>query len=113
MKALTIDAILPCDHVSGLVRIVPRQDWVTVERRPVLLRPDPEGRTIVGCPNYGATIKPCVLTLPVESGYSGLVRVDGRALCLDSVTGLTDGTPPGTVKYKVRSAGQAFVGADA
>lgn len=113
MKALTIDAVLPCDHVSGLVQIVATQDWVTVNRRPVLLRPDPEGRTIVGCPNYGATIKPCVVTLAVESGYSGFVRVDGRALCLDAVTGQTDGTPPGTVKYKVRSAGQSLLGADA
>jgi hypothetical protein len=113
MKALTLDAILPCDHVSGLVQLVATQDWVTVERRPLLLRPDPQGRTIVGCPNYGATIKPCVATLPVESGYSCFVRVDGRALCLDAVTGTTDGTPPGMVKYKVRAAGQSLLGADA
>jgi hypothetical protein len=30
-------------------------------------------------------------------------------VCLDTVTGLTDGTPPGIVTYKVRHAGQALV----
>lgn len=113
MLLLTLDAVLPCDHATGIVGLVATQDWVTVEGRPVLLHPDPEGRPIAGCPNYGATIKPCVATLPVESGYSGFVNVDGRRAALDAVTGLTDGTPPGMVKYKVRSAGQGFVGADA
>ncbi|HYE99997.1 MAG TPA: hypothetical protein VEJ18_13850 [Planctomycetota bacterium] len=113
MRVLTQDAILPCRHVSGLVRLVPSQDWVSIEGRAVLLQADPEGRPIVGCPNYGATIKPCTTTLPVEQGYSSWVRVDGRRLCLDAVVGLTDGTPPGTVKYDVRSPGQGFVGADA
>jgi hypothetical protein len=113
MLLLTLDAVLPCDHVTGIVSLIATQAWVTVAGRPVLLHPDPEGRTIVGCPNYGATIKPCVVTLPVQSGYSGFVNVDGRRVCLDAVEGLTDGTPPGMVKYKVRSAGQPFVGADA
>ena len=113
MRVLTQDAVLPCRHVGGLVRIAPSQDWVTIEGRAALVHPDPEGRPVVGCPNYGATIKPCTTTLPVEQGYSSLVRIEGRRLCLDAVTGLTDGTPPGTVKYDVRSAGQVFVGADA
>jgi hypothetical protein len=37
------------------------------------------------------------------------VRIDGCAVCLDTVTGLTDGTPPGIVTYKVRSPGQTLV----
>jgi hypothetical protein len=113
MKLLTLDAVLPCKHVTGLVGLQATQTWVTVAGRPVLLHPDPEGRPIAGCPNYGATIKPCTTTLPVESGYSSFVSVDGRRVCLDAVTGLTDGTPPGVVKYEVRFAGQVFVGADA
>ena len=32
--------------------------------------------------------------------------------CLDSVRGLTDGTPPGTVHYQVRSPGQDWVRGD-
>lgn len=113
MRALTQDAVIPCKHAAGLVGLVPSQTWVTVERRALLVHPDPEGRPIAGCPNVGATIKPCTSTLPVEQGYSELVRIDGRRVCLDAVTGLTDGTPPGTVKYEVRSPGQGWVGIEA
>jgi hypothetical protein len=37
------------------------------------------------------------------------LRIAGRRVCLETVTGLTDGTPPGTVKYLVRDPGQGFV----
>ena len=109
MKILTEDAVLVCKHELGTVGIRPTQDLVTVEERRVLVENDPEGRPITACPNIGATIKPCQLTLKVQVGYSDLVRIDGRRMCLDTVTGLTDGTPPGTVKYKVRSPGQELV----
>ncbi|MBK8906967.1 MAG: hypothetical protein IPM60_03415 [Rhodospirillales bacterium] len=109
---LTEDAVLCCDHEAGLVRIVGTQDLVTVAGRAVLVQSNPESRPIVGCPNVGPTIKPCLQTLKVEKGYSAFVRIDGKAVCLDTVSGLTDGTPPGTIKYSVRSPGQALVGAD-
>lgn len=109
MLLLTEDALLLCKHVLGKVGLVPSQGWVTIDGRKVLVQADPEGRPIAGCPNVGATIKPCTSTLAVERGYSAFVRVDGRPVCLDTVEGLTDGTPPGIVKYNVASAGQAFV----
>jgi len=109
VKVLTEDALLVCAHVLGTVGIQPTQDLVTIEGRCVLVENDPEGRPITACPNIGATIKPCQLTLKVREGYSDLVRIDGRRMCLDTVTGLTDGTPPGTVKYKVRDPGQNLV----
>lgn len=109
MRVLTEDALLVCNHELGTVRIVATQDLVTVQGRRVLVETDPESRPIVGCPNVGATIKPCQQTLRVQTGYSGLVRINGRRVCLDTVTGLTDGTPPGTVQYKVRQPGQDLV----
>jgi hypothetical protein len=109
MYLLTEDAVLVCAHELGIVNIVATQDLVTVEGRRVLVEPNPEARRIDGCPNTGPTIKPCVLTLKVQTGYSDLLRIDGRRACLDTVTGLTDGTPPGTVPYKVRSPGQSLV----
>ncbi len=109
MFLLTKDAILVCAHEMGLVQIAATQGLVTVEHRNVLVEVDPVGRPVVGCPNYGASIKPCIVTLPVQVGYSDFLRIDGRRVCLDTVEGLTDGTPPGTVKYKVRSPGQNLV----
>lgn len=109
MEVLTEDADLRCAHELGKVNIHAGQGWVRIGGRRVLVEQDPEGCTLSGCPNYGPTIKPCTTTLAVQTGYSALVRIDGRRVCLDAVIGLTDGTPPGTVKYRVRSPGQHFV----
>lgn len=109
MRVLTEDAVLPCQHENGLAQIVPTQVLARIDGRHVLVAKDPEGRPIVGCPMSGPGVKPCTMTLPATDGYSSLVRIDGRRVCLDTVIGLTDGTPPGTIKYTVRRPGQALV----
>ena len=113
MYVLTEDATLVCKHELGRVNIAATQSLVTIGRRKVLVERNPEGRQIQGCPNVGATIKPCTRTLRVERGYSSFVRIEGRRICLDTVTGFTDGTPPGVVEYKVRAAGQSLVSEEA
>ena len=113
MKIITNEAVLVCDHVLGTVSNKPSQGWATINGSAILVEADPAGRTISSCPNVGATIKPCQLTLPVLEGYSGFIRINGKRVCLDTVTGLTDGTPPGTVDYSVSTPGQNFVEATA
>lgn len=109
MRILVEEAILRCGH-DGKVKNVPSQEWVRVKGSPVLVDNDPQGRDISMCPNVGINIKPCNKTLPVTKGYSTFIRIGGKAVCLDSVEGFTDGTPPGGVKYNVRRPGQTFVG---
>jgi hypothetical protein len=109
MRWLTEDGVVMCKHELGIVQNRPSQDLVTVARRKVLVENDPEGRTIAGCPMIGPTIRPCLTTLVVRAGYSDFVRVGGKRVCLDAITGLTDGTPPGTVPYVVRTPGQDLV----
>ena len=109
MLLLTEDAVLTCKHELGIVGIVGTQNLLTIGGRTVLVESDPEGRPIAGCPNVGATIKPCLVTLKAQAGYSDWIRAEGRRVCLDTITGLTDGTPPGVVKYQVRSPGQSLV----
>jgi hypothetical protein len=109
MLWLTEDALLVCKHEKGKVGITPSQKLVTVGGRSILVEKDPEGRPITACPNVGAAIKPCLHTLAVTEGYSDFLKIDGHRICLDTVTGLTDGTPPGVVKYVVRRPGQEFV----
>ncbi len=108
MRLLTEDAVLLCEH-DGKVTNRPSQAFVTIARRKILVENDPEGRGINLCPNIGLTIKPCTLTLQVDAGYSDLLHVEGKRVCLDTVTGLTDGTPPMTVKYYVSNPGQELV----
>ncbi len=111
MYLLTDRAVLVCAHETGLVGIAASQGLVRIDGRRALVKPDPVGKPIVGCVNANppAGIKPCTSTLPVQQGYSDWVRIEGRSVCLDTVEGLTDGTPPGSHKYKVRSPGQDFV----
>ena len=113
MQLIMENAHLACLHALGRVQNRPSQDLVRIDGNRLLVRPDPERRDIKGCPNMGATIKPCQHTLPVIEGYSTLLAVDGHAVCLDTVRGLTDGTPPGVVEYEVRNPGQSLVGSSA
>lgn len=109
MKLLTLNAALVCDHELGQVVNIPTQMLVRISDVLVLVENDPEAKTILKCPNIGTTIKPCMLTLKATTGYSDWIRIEGRRVCLDTVTGFTDGTPPGTIKYKVRTPGQTLV----
>ncbi len=107
---MTEDATVVCDHELGnVVSFAPAQSWVTVAQRRVLVEPDPVGRTIQGCTNLPPMGKPCTTTLPVASGYSGLIRIGGQRVCLDTVIGMTDGVAP--VMYRVRSPAQQLVDA--
>lgn len=112
MHPLTENALLTCAHQLGRVGNLASQRFVAIQGQPILVAPDPVGKPIVGCPNIGPTIKPCTLTLPATKGYSELVRIGGRPLCLDTVEGLTDGTPPGSVRYRVQQAGQVLIRVD-
>jgi len=109
MLILTQQALVLCDHKLGQVILPASQTFVRAAGVPLLVRNDPEGRAIVGCPNAAPGVVPCLHTLPVKEGYSDFVRIGGRAVCLDTVTGLTDGVPPGTFRYSVKNAGQRFV----
>ncbi|AIZ45117.1 hypothetical protein QR90_08375 [Deinococcus radiopugnans] len=106
MKLLTDRAQVVCKHEIGRVGLEASQSLVFVDGQALLVDSDPEGRPIRFCPNYGVGIKPCQRTLKVKVGYSGLLRIEGRRVALDSVRGLTDGTPPGIVEYLVRRPGQ-------
>jgi hypothetical protein len=109
MLLLNENALLLCQHVVGRVQIAASQSLVRAAGGRVLVRPDPQGRAIAGCPNAAPGQKACLNTLPVLEGYSTFVRIEGRAVCLDSVTGLTDGVPPGLFRYQVKNAGQRLV----
>lgn len=111
MRWVTADATIACGH-EGRVENLPGQSWVTVDGRPVLVAGDPPGRAVVGCPNIGPTVKPCTRTLAVTAGYSGLLDIDGHPVVLSTLDGLTDGTVPGTVHYRVVEPGQHHVDAD-
>ena len=107
---LTEDADVRCTHRLGKAPQKASQTWVRIEGRPVLVAPDPVGRPIGGCPHIGVAIKPCTNTLPIKTGESVYIGIDGRKVIRSDLTGFTDGTPPGLVKYEVMSPAQILVG---
>jgi hypothetical protein len=110
MEWLTIDAWLACSDGGGVTN-KNSQDWVCVEKRPVLVSTDPEGRSIKGCPMNNVMMgqKPCTTTLKVKTGYSDFVLIGGCKVCLVTVQGQTDGAPAGVPTYQVLTPGQALV----
>lgn len=109
MKVLTETADMRCNHQAGIIDVIAGQSLLQINGRNVMVERAPIGRPVSGCPHVGPTIKPCTATVNVITGYSELVQIDGRRICLDTITGLTDGTPPGIVRYKVVEPGQQLV----
>ena len=105
---VTTNARIICAH-GGQVTLAPRQTTVTIQGGAVLRETDLMGAPIVGCaqpPSAGS--KPCTLVVAVMPGGSApTVAVGGMPAHLDSLTGMTDGVPPGTVS--VVFAGQTTV----
>jgi len=109
MLVLTEDAVLKCPHPPGHASMIPTQRLVTINGRRVLVEPNPEKCAIHSCPYRSITILPCSLTYEALAGYSELLWIQGQRVCLDTVEGLTEGTPPRFWKYTVAEPGQAFV----
>jgi hypothetical protein len=88
---------------------MPRQTTVTIQGAPVLRETDIMGAPIVGCAQPPTvSSKPCTTVVSVLPGGSApTVSAGGMPVHLDTLSGMTDGVPPGTVM--VVSAGQASV----
>ena len=107
MRWLTFNAELNCSHGPGKVVVKARQDWVYIDGVRVLVATDPEQKRINTCNWVGPGQTPCTLSLTVTDGYSSLIRIDDNRVCLDTVTGPTNGSP-GTFSYSVSSPGKVW-----
>lgn len=74
-RLLTEDALLQCDHGKGSpglgrVGLKPRQDWLTIAGRRVLVEGDLWHRPIAACPMITPTTPPCAHTVSVDAAPS-------------------------------------------
>jgi len=105
---LTSNAVLICPH-GGKVVIVPKQIKVGIDGGFVICEPDLIGAPIVNCkiPVTPLT-SPCLLVVSTLPGSSSpTVLVGGRQVYVQTLVGITNGRPPGTVT--VVSPGQVKV----
>lgn len=105
---VTSNAVITCIH-GGQVVLTPKQVQVTIQGGSVMCEPDLVGSPIVGCaqPPTPAT-KPCTTVISTLPGSSDpRVLVGGRPVYVATLSGLTDGVPPGALI--VASPGQTLV----
>jgi hypothetical protein len=105
---VTTGATITCIH-GGQVILTPRQTTVTIAGNPVLREGDLAGAPILGClqPPTPAT-KPCTAVISTLPGSASTrVMAAGAPVLLATLTGITDGVPPGGLL--VISPGQATV----
>ncbi|NDK35769.1 hypothetical protein [Rhodovulum sulfidophilum] len=105
MRVLVEPATIICAH-GGTIPQRASQGFVTVMGAPVLIEPDPVPRRVDHCP-LPPPQKKCLTTITVTAGYSRFVTIGGRPVCLDTLAGLTEGSPVGT--WRVLAPGQALV----
>ena len=96
---VTTNATILCAH-GGRVVLTPKQTTVTAGGGPILRETDLMGAPIAGCaqpPSPGS--KPCTLVVSVipGSGTSQMAFVGGLPAHTQTLSGLTDGVPPGTI----------------
>jgi hypothetical protein len=91
-------AVITCVH-GGMVALIPRQTVVSIQGGQILCEPDLVGAPIVGCPVPPTpATKPCTTVVSTLPGSTSLkVLVAGRPVYVATLTGLTDGVPPGTI----------------
>lgn len=97
-----------CMH-GGKVQIIPRQTKVMIGGAPAIRETDLMGAPIVGCPVPPTpATKPCTMVASTMPGGSTMKSTAvGMPIHTQTVQGLTDGVPPGSLI--VTSPGQQKV----
>jgi hypothetical protein len=103
MLLLTELTQLKCAHMGLAIIGSVSQSFVHIAGAKVAVSQDPSGKAVAACPMTAP--KPCTTTRRMQTGHSGLLFIQGKAVCLSSVFGLTDYPAP----YTLFDAHQAFV----
>ncbi len=106
-NVLTAGGAIVCSHGAKVIPAPPPQAKLLIDGQPALVQPSLAPGTVVPgtCPNNNPSLglKACT-TVTANAGMATKLVVDGKPVLLDTATGITDSTPPGTLK--VTSAGQ-------
>jgi hypothetical protein len=99
-RLVTTKADIRCNH-QGRVILTPHQSRVKAHGNWVLREPDLVGAPIQGCTQPASmSSKPCTFVVSINppGGFSTHIAAVGLPVQLDTLTGVTDGVPPGTIK---------------
>jgi hypothetical protein len=102
---LTTGASIGCGH-GGTVQLTASRSALTVGGAAVLVAGDLTGAVVSGCqtkPTPGGNV-PCTAVVSVLTGSATKLTVGAASVLLDTVSGTTNGNPPGSLV--VQSPGQ-------
>jgi len=94
---LTVAGTVTCIH-GGQVILTPRQTKLLVQGQPAMCEAHLIGCPIVGClqpPSPGT--KPCTAVVMAKNVTPTKLSVQGLPVANQSLTGITDGVPPGAI----------------
>ena len=105
---LTAQASIGCGH-GGSVQLAAGQQKLTAGGAAVLVAGDLTGATVTGCTQLTTSSgnKQCTSVVSVVGGTAAHLKAGGKAALLDTVSGQTDGVPPGSLT--VLSPGQTVL----
>ena len=109
---LTEKSSLVCAN-QGAVQLTPTQSKLTVAGAKVLVSGDLANAPISLCQTINDLthgIKQCAMIASAVGGVSAKLKVAGKGVLLDTISGTTDGTVPtqgGIQRWSVQSAGQS------
>lgn len=96
---LNADASIGCGH-GGSVQITPGQQRFTAGGSPVLAVGDLDGTPITGCTQLTVaatgTVQ-CTAVASLAGGGAARLSVGGRPVLLETLGGVTNGSPPGVL----------------
>ena len=90
---LTNASIITCSHAA--TALLTSSAKLKVSDSPVLLDGDPIPLKPGACTQVGSGMTPCT-TLTIATGQSTKLKVGGKAVLLQSITGSTNGSPVST-----------------
>jgi hypothetical protein len=115
-SVLTEGSAIKCGH-QGTVQPAASQQKLKVGGKAVLVLGDLVGSSVSSCstptvvPPPPPPTQPCRKTAAMSSGTSTKLKVDGKAVLLDTASGMTNGLDPGPGTWKVESAAQTKLAA--
>src|SRR5437879_6414422 len=104
---LNHNSVLQCMHGGQVMLIPPPLRSLYSMHSPVVTDIDLMKAMIVGCPQIGPGLKPCLKIITIILGRSFQIHVDGETPILDSLQAMTDGVPPGMVSAMTNGGSNA------
>jgi len=90
-------AVLQCMHGGRVMLIPPPMRSLSIMQSPVVTDVDLMQAIIIGCPQIGPGVKPCIKITTILMGRAMQIQIDRETPILDSLQAMTDGNPPGLV----------------